>query len=85
MSLLGEMTMKVQKTNILRVLMLEGVKMYELEVFFQNGKVKRGLKVPFANIAGKREILRFPSVCKVRDWLNSEEGLMYLEKTFSED
>lgn len=74
--------MKIISSKILRVLHLENTPLYELEVVYQDGSTRRGVKIPFSNVQGNREIMRFPSVNKVTSWLNSKEGKDYLEISF---
>lgn len=76
------MKIKIKSCRILRLYVDNGVKRYQLEVFFDTGEAKRGLMIPFTDIEGINEVVRFPSVNKVRNWLNSNEGLRYLEKKF---
>ena len=79
---LGERVMKIVSSKILRVVYIEKVQLYELEVVYEDGSSCRGLKIPFSNIQGNKEIIRFPSVNKVTKWLNSEEGKAFLEESF---
>ncbi|PGQ88364.1 hypothetical protein [Priestia megaterium] len=77
--------MTIKSSKILRVFSAEGLYFYEIEVVYHDGEVKRGLRVPFTDLKGQREIERFPSKNKVRDWLNTKEGMEYLEKVFPKD
>jgi len=77
--------MTIVSSKILRVFSAEGLYFYEIEVVYNDGEVKRGLRVPFTDVQGKRKIERFPSMNKVRDWLITDEGREYLEKVFSRD
>ena len=74
----------IVKSNVLRILYVEGLRLYEIEISYNNGETRRGLKVPFTDVEGKREIKRFPSLNKVRSWLNSMEGLTFLNESFSD-
>jgi len=80
-----EKVMTIISSKILRVFATEGLYFYEIEVVYDNGEIKRGLRVPFTDIKGHRKIERFPSKNKVRDWLNTDEGREYLAKVFPKD
>ena len=75
--------MKIKRVSILRAVKITDEYLYELLVEYDNGNIKRGLKLPFKTVQGKKEIIRFPSIIKVRDWLNTDEGKIYLEEVFN--
>ena len=80
---MGEVKLNIKHVSILRALKIEDEYLYDLLVQYDNGVIKRGLKLPFKCVKGKKEIIRFPSIIKVRDWLNTDEGKIYLEKVFN--
>ena len=77
--------MKIEAVSILRLFKLEDEYFYEILVQYNNGHINRGVRLPFKTVQKKKEILRFPSVVKVRDWLNTEEGRQFLYETFDKD
>ena len=70
--------MKILKCKILRLSYCENQKLYSLELTYENGDVERGVTIPFEFLQGKNSIIRYPSLNKARDWLNTPNGLTSL-------